>query len=103
MVLRGTKPVEGGGVQFIHDPRLQWPSIQYFTREQVEGLYHDIQCPTAVLLAEDGWPFEPEIYQRTIDILQPTVTHKLPGSHHFHTDPATAERVAQEVIKFLSS
>lgn len=106
MVLRGSRPAttsEGeSGVQFCHDPRLQWPSLQYFTPEQVEAVYKDIQCPTALLLAEDGWPFDEERYQRTLELLKPAVVHKLPGSHHFHADPDTADAVVDAVAEFLS-
>jgi hypothetical protein len=103
MVVRGTRLVNGGGgaVQFIHDPRLQWPSIQYFTTEQTEALYQDIQCPTALFIADEGWPFDQDQLQHTLDLLLPTVHKKLPGSHHFHADPDSAERVAEEVIQFL--
>jgi len=115
MVLRGSRPVvvadadnNGGetaatteGVQFRHDPRLQWPSLQYFTIEQTEALYKDIQCPTALLLAENGWPFDAERHQRTLDLLQPVLFKTLPGSHHFHADPDTADAVVDEVAKFL--
>jgi hypothetical protein len=104
MVLRGTRPVEdGGGLQFIHDPRLLWPSVQYLTHEQVEALYEDIQCPTALLLSVDGWPFEETKHQRALEILKPVVQKTLPGSHHFHADPDTAEEVVAEVAAFLHS
>ena len=103
MVLRATYAVgDQGEVQFRHDPRLQWPSIQYFTQEQVESLYDNISCPTALLLAEDGWPFDNERFQSTLDKLQPAVYHRLPGSHHFHADPDSSAMVADKVIDFLS-
>lgn len=89
------------GYQFRHDPRLQWPSLQYNTQEQVEAMYQAIQCPVALLLAEDGWPCDPERHQRTIDMLRPAATHTLPGSHHFHADPDTAEAVVAAVAQFL--
>jgi len=89
------------GVQFIHDPRLQWPSLQYFTVEQTEALYQDVQCPTALIIGEDGWPFEEESMGRCLDLLEPKVVKTLPGSHHLHADPDTAPAVADEVCKFL--
>ena len=105
MVLRGSIPVEGGdgsARQFRHDPRLQWPSLQYFSPEQVHAVYDEIQCPTALILAEDGWPFDEERSQNTLDRLKPIVNRTLPGSHHFHADPDSAELVAEEVISFLN-
>jgi pimeloyl-ACP methyl ester carboxylesterase len=110
MVLRGSKPVHGenngnggSGIQFRHDPRLQWPSAVYFTNEQVEAVYQDIQCPTALLLSIDGWPFDAQKNERALDILKPTVFKTLPGSHHFHTDLDTADAVVAEVLAFLQS
>lgn len=112
MVLRGTRPAvennsdgngSSGALSFIHDPRLLWPSVQYCTNEQVEALYEDVQCPTALLLSVDGWPFEPDRHQRVLDILKPVVHKTLPGSHHFHADPDTAQPVVEEVAAFLTS
>uniref|UniRef100_A0A7S3L5U5 AB hydrolase-1 domain-containing protein n=1 Tax=Amphora coffeiformis TaxID=265554 RepID=A0A7S3L5U5_9STRA len=105
LVLRGSVPVEGsdsGALKFRHDPRLLWPSLQYFTPEQVDAVFDDVQCPTALILAEDGWPFDEDRAKATVERLKPVVYTTLPGSHHFHADPETADRVAEEVISFLS-
>ena len=114
MVQRGTKSVpafvngtqnnaqqQAQGIQFIHDPRLQWPSLQFFTVEQTEALYEDIACPTALLLAERGWPFDPDRHRIMLNLLQPVVHLTLPGSHHFHADPDTAPAVVAAVADFL--
>lgn len=102
MVTRGTKPVgSDGSVQFVHDQRLTWPSIQYVTQEQVEGLYEDIQCRTALFRATDGWPIEEPLIEKCLELLRPTVCKTLPGSHHFHADPDACEAVASEVIQFV--
>ena len=89
--------------RFRHDQRLQWASLQYFTNEQVEVLYRDVQCPTCVLLGENGWPIEQERRSQVQEVLQPTVFETLPGSHHLHADPDTADRVATEIVNFLQS
>ena len=114
LVVRGTRAVipPGGdttttvvGYQFRHDPRLQWPSAHYCTVEQVQAMYRDIQCPVALLLAQDGWPLSPEKKQRETEIqehLKPQVFVTLPGSHHFHSDPDTAEAVVETVANFLN-
>lgn len=101
MVKRGTLEKENGGVQFRHDPRLQWPSLQYMSHDQVQGLYNDIQCPVCLLMAEDGWPLDQKVVDRVKELLQPTVFQMLKGSHHFHADPDTCEAVADAVIPFL--
>lgn len=102
MVERATVPVgNNGGVQFRHDVRLQWPSLQYMTNEQVEGLFNDVECPVCLLLAEDGWPVDPIRKDAVLEKLQPSILKTLPGSHHFHADPETSEQVAKEVVAFL--
>jgi pimeloyl-ACP methyl ester carboxylesterase len=101
MILRGSAIDNEGRVRFLHDPRLRWPSAHYFTAEQTEALYRDIQCPTCLLRAEDGWPVEEEKTKRLMQMLKPKVMKTLPGSHHFHADPNTAGAVAEEIIKFL--
>jgi hypothetical protein len=93
------------GYQFRHDPRLQLPSIQYCTDEQVEAIYTNIQCPIALLLAQDGWPMSHAKKQETMiqEYIQPKVFMTLPGSHHFHADPDTAEAVVAAVVNFLGT
>lgn len=104
MVERATISSGRDGVQFRHDVRLQWPSLQYMTDEQIfEGLYKDIQCPVCLLLAKAGWPFDERRKEAVLEKLQPTVFTTLPGSHHFHADPESANVVAQHVQAFLKS
>jgi hypothetical protein len=91
-------------VTFRHDPRLQWPSLQYFTREQVEACYHDIyeaNVPVCLLVAEDGYPVDSVSEKAITDILQPSFVRKLSGSHHFHADPDSVGPVVDEVVKFM--
>ncbi len=101
MVLRAVTFTESGGVQFRHDPRLQWPSLQYYTWEQVEAMYQDLQAPTCILLAENGWPLDKDKLERAKQLMQPNVMKVLPGSHHFHADPDTAKAVIEQVKDFL--
>ena len=97
---------EGEAVTFRHDPRLQWPSLQYFTREQVEACYLDIQeskVPVCLLMAEDGYPVDSLSEKAIKDILQPCYFEKLGGSHHFHADPDSVDDVVREVVQFMES
>lgn len=108
IVSRGSKQIpvnqeSNQGIQFCHDPRLHLPSLQYFTQEQTNALYKDISCPTALFLAEDGWPSEEEKLQSQMDLLKPATFARLPGSHHFHLDPESAEIVSNRVIQFLET
>jgi pimeloyl-ACP methyl ester carboxylesterase len=91
---------------FRHDPRLQWPSLQYFTREQVEACYHDIheaQVPVCLLVAEDGYPVDSLSEKAITEILQPSVVKKLSGSHHFHADPDSIGHVVDEIVQFMNA
>jgi len=93
-------------VTFRHDPRLQWPSLQYYTREQVEAIYTDLcnsNVPVSILMAEDGWPVDSWSQSAVKDILKPTHMKLLKGSHHFHADPDTVGEVASEIVSFLKA
>jgi hypothetical protein len=95
------------GYQFRHDPRLQLPSIQYCTVEQVQSIYTNLQhCPVLLVLAQDGMPLDQRTNEeRTVQeqwLQQSNVRHvTLPGSHHFHADPETADAVVRNVANFL--
>jgi hypothetical protein len=108
MVMRATVRVSNSSndkpVVFRHDPRLQWPSLQYYTREQVEAFYNDVCCsnvPVCILMAEDGWPVDSWSQSAVNDILKPSHMKVLKGSHHFHADPDTVGDVASEIVKFM--
>lgn len=101
LVTRATISVNGGGVQFLHDYRLTWPSLIYMTPKQVQAIQESVQCPTCLLLAEDGWPFEEERLKSVKDGLKPKHFAVLPGSHHFHADPDSANLVTEHILQFL--
>lgn len=88
---------------FRHDKRLQWPSLLYMTPGQVAALEEAVQCPTLLLLANDGWPIDADRLERVKERLKPVACHILPGSHHFHADPDTADEVARHVQQFLNT
>jgi pimeloyl-ACP methyl ester carboxylesterase len=93
-------------VTFRHDPRLQWPSLQYFTREQVEACYHDIhdaKVPVCLLVANDGYPVDSISEKAIREILQPSFVKKLSGSHHFHADPDSVGPVVNEIVQFMNT
>lgn len=109
LVLRATTPASASdlsseSVVFIHDPRLQWPSLQYYTREQVEAFYRDVhssRIPVCCLAATDGWPVESWAENLVTNVLKPVYLQKLSGSHHFHADPDSVHAVAKDVLAFL--
>ena len=88
-------------VCFRHDPRLQWPSLQYFTREQVDAIYSSVECPVCLIMADDGWPFGSRERDSVSNLLKPLHFKTLPGSHHFHADNDSFEAVFREVVAFL--
>jgi len=108
MVLRGSEPArddgaeEGStGIRFRHDPRLQWPSLLYFSVDQTNAIYQDVRCPTALYTAREGWPFEEDVMGRVEELLKPVAHEIFPGSHHFHADPDTAQAVIDACTRFL--
>lgn len=102
LVRRASRDVDGG-IQFVHDPRLKWPSLVYYTQEQSESLYTGIKCECCLLLGHDGMPWGEERTERIKGLLKPSMFEILPGSHHFHMDPDSADKVADFVVKFLAS
>ena len=92
------------GIRFRHDRRFAWPSIQYMTQDQIEGIFRglvEVEC--CILLAEHGWPFRQEQKDRAVQLIQPKQMQQLPGSHYFHADPETYPRVARAIQQFLRS
>jgi pimeloyl-ACP methyl ester carboxylesterase len=106
MVTRAMVPVKDTdgteGLSFRHDTRLLWPSLQYLMPEQVDCILKSVECPTCILAAEQGWPFKKERVEKTLELLDPCVHKILPGSHHLHADPETAEAVLEEVYHFVA-
>ena len=93
-------------IQFRHDTRFSWPSIQYMTQEQNEGIFKalgdsDVDC--CILLAENGWPFRPHHLDRAVELIRPRTLQRLPGSHHFHADQETSSTVAKAIVDFIST
>merc|ERR1712194_39917 len=115
MVLRATAPANAAAaisatgctaVVFRHDPRLQWPSLQYYTREQVEAFFRHVQVsgtPVCFLYAADGWPMDAGDANMISELLQPECFKRLSGSHHLHAAPDSVDVVANEIVLFLEN
>ena len=93
--------LSSSSVSFRHDPRLMWPSLQYTTQEQLDAYWDNIMCPTLLVEAENGWPISTSLRDAANKKLKLKARAMLPGSHHNHADPETAEEVIEEVRKFL--
>jgi hypothetical protein len=63
------------GWQFRHDPPLAMHSLQYNPKcqAQVEAMYQAIQCPVALVLARDGWPFDAKPHARMLEPSRPSI------------------------------
>ena len=89
------------GYRFRHDTRMLWPSLQYLTAEQIESIMKGVECPVCILAAEDGYPFAQERIDRAIENLKPEIYKILPGSHHLHADPDTADALVDAIYDFF--
>jgi pimeloyl-ACP methyl ester carboxylesterase len=100
LVERGTENV-GGGVRFIHDPRLKTRSRLRFTEDQVHAFLAAIRCPVLAVGATDGWPFPKELVEARLALIPNLERAVVEGGHHIHlTHP---ERVAPLVAGFFSA
>lgn len=104
LVKRGSVIKDDGKLEFRHDPRLNWPSMLFLTEDQVKQLYKDIvkqNTSVCLLLAIEGMPFPPDKIAIVTSLLKPTVYQRLPGSHHFHSDPDNVGEVADTIFSWL--
>jgi pimeloyl-ACP methyl ester carboxylesterase len=107
LVSRSIEPVYNAddcgvrGYQFRHDMRLNWPSLQYLTSEQVQSILDKVDCPVCLLAAQDGYPFARDRIDRVLEALKPQIYEVLPGSHHLHADPESADAVVDQVYEFF--
>lgn len=82
------------------DPRLKIPSPVRFTELQVEAFCRQIQAPTCLLTADAGFLTDRE-NTHTRSAMVPDLTHQiLSGSHHFHLEPDTSDKVADALEVF---
>lgn len=98
--------LDDGGVQFLHDQRLKMPHMLYLTQHQVDEIYTAVaesSTRICLLLADEGMPFPPAMTQHTRDTTQAETLMTLPGSHHFHADPDSADGVAKAIISFIEA
>jgi pimeloyl-ACP methyl ester carboxylesterase len=105
IVAGGTSATADGAV-FRHDGRLVLPNYLNMTNEQVRNFVECVAAPVLLVQAETGWPnsvndvnYQEYRQMLTAKGLLQHVT--LPGSHHLHVDPSSADLVAETVARFL--
>lgn len=101
---RGVSPV-AGGFAWNTDPRLTLPSPLRLSREQSLHFVRALQCPTLLVLAEQGLllnhpGFEVFLQMAAGDNLRSV---RLAGDHHLHlNDEQGASRVAEQLNEFFA-
>jgi len=85
-----------------HDGKLAFPSPYRMDEESVYSFINKVVCPTFVLIANDG------IYKEKADFVESRAKHFswvklkwIDGGHHFHLEPDTSQRVAEEIRHFI--
>jgi pimeloyl-ACP methyl ester carboxylesterase len=96
---RGLMPVPGG-YTWRSDSRLTLPSAVRFTEQQAMAFVERIDCPTQLIVAQDG------VLGRNAGLLAnlPFEVCTLPGGHHLHLDDlAGADAVADCFNRFFAA
>ena len=98
LVKRGLERTSDG-YRWRSDPRLKVPSLHRFTEEQVIEFIKQIQCPSLMLMAKNGFPGLYELAQHRAKHLQHLEYHDIAGGHHVHMD--NPKPVANKIMSFL--
>lgn len=98
LVERGAKQVDGG-VTWRADPRLRRTSPLRLTEAQVLTCLHEISCPTLLIHASEGMPYEPEVLNKRLQSIKNLQLVKVDGQHHVHLDEP--QKVAPAIREFL--
>ncbi|MDC3379499.1 alpha/beta fold hydrolase [Planctomycetota bacterium] len=99
LVERGTRATESGGVTWSADPRLRGLSPLRISEEHVHAFLAGIACPTLIVRARAGLPFEPSWATERMRKLHDGRWVEVEGGHHVHLVDAPA--VAAAVVPFL--
>ncbi|MEE8410598.1 MAG: alpha/beta hydrolase [Myxococcota bacterium] len=98
LVARGTREVDGG-VTWCTDPRLRGVSALRLTEEQVRAFLARIACPTLLVVAADGLPFDTDLGRGRAACVPNITIETLDGGHHVHLDDAgTVARLARPYL-----
>ena len=104
LVRRAVQEAPGGGVDFCHDGRLKAFCFSYCEAQTHEFFRRIAAADTPVLLlrAASGWPYDRALVAARVALLGAAFSLvELPGSHHFHLDPATSGAVVAACAEWL--
>lgn len=92
---------EGDGLRWSFDPRLRLPSRLRLAEAHVDAFLAAIACPTLLIRARQGWPFDQVVMARRIALLRTREVVELDGGHHVHLEAPAA--VAAAIAAFLDA
>lgn len=98
LVERGTREVQGG-LAWRSDPRLRGTSPFRITEEHVHAFLRRITCPTLLVRAREGYPFDAAVLGARAAAVPGLRLLTVDGGHHVHLD--APERVAPAIDAFL--
>ena len=88
------------GVRWRSDRRLRIPSPVRLTEAQIYIFCQAITAPVALILGDKGFLVDRESTRLRKDNVARIVEYTLPGNHHLHLEPETADAVADLLIAF---
>lgn len=85
IVERNLKAVEGG-FSWRTDPRLLIAPNTAPSEESVQAVLKEIRSPVSLIIPDNGWGYENDLFPRRQACISNLTTHHLPGGHHVHMD-----------------
>lgn len=103
LVEYGSDVTADGKVHFFHDQRIKGRQIFSATEEQMRTVLSAIQCPVLYVGATDGFHrYAAAKFKPRLALIANLTQVILPGSHHLHADPETAQPVAEAISSWLA-
>lgn len=93
------------GLRVRADPRLQAASCMRLSRAQQDAFLRAVEAPVLSIWAADGLAKTDHVAAqraRAAQLLSDFRDETLPGDHHFHLHPDSAQRIADKVAAFLA-
>ena len=97
---RSTRKLSDNQIQLCQDPMLRMPSMLRFTEEQVHAFLKRITCDVLLIVAQNGWPFDPQLMRERVTCISSYDVKSIEGQHHVHMDePAQVAQLCGEFLK----